>query len=354
MTSSADATIVAIELTVGGRTGVTLWAPPWDEDGEEWQAFLGVGEKLEIFTTTADLAAFAARSGDNDLVGHPAWDMIQTLPPSELEPEDDYTFDLDEVPTLVTGKPDDDTVAEVADIVDMVQRIAECVEDGPLLRMLDGPAFAGLLTDDDPSYDEEDWEELGESLTRAWPLVITRIGAVLNWHDTASEAGADAPSPSGKSFTAAFWDEVGILPVAITIGSGERVGSTGAGTEDDETTGYTLRCYLEDEAIFLGTDGTVEVFRQPADLVAYIRAADAHDLADLDTWSAVRGAAELDVSPARADRYDLRSDSPGARELAADIADYADLLAVTETLDSGKPDWALVRDEVTSTLRWHG
>ena len=33
--------IVPIALTLDDRTGYTLWAPPWEEDGEEWQAFLG-------------------------------------------------------------------------------------------------------------------------------------------------------------------------------------------------------------------------------------------------------------------------------------------------------------------------
>ena len=33
--------IVPIALTLDDRTGYTLWAPPWEEDGEEWQAVLG-------------------------------------------------------------------------------------------------------------------------------------------------------------------------------------------------------------------------------------------------------------------------------------------------------------------------
>ena len=40
----ARPSIVPIALTVDDRTGYTLWAPPWEEDGEEWQAFLGTSE----------------------------------------------------------------------------------------------------------------------------------------------------------------------------------------------------------------------------------------------------------------------------------------------------------------------
>ena len=40
----ARPSIVPIALTLDDRTGYTLWAPPWEEDGEEWQAFLGTTE----------------------------------------------------------------------------------------------------------------------------------------------------------------------------------------------------------------------------------------------------------------------------------------------------------------------
>jgi hypothetical protein len=44
MTSALNASIIPITLTINGRTGLTLWAPPWEDDeGEEWQGFLGDG-----------------------------------------------------------------------------------------------------------------------------------------------------------------------------------------------------------------------------------------------------------------------------------------------------------------------
>ena len=51
----ARPSIVPIALTLDDRTGYTLWAPPWEEDGEEWQAFLGTTEgdtaKVHLFPT---------------------------------------------------------------------------------------------------------------------------------------------------------------------------------------------------------------------------------------------------------------------------------------------------------------
>lgn len=335
MQPSTDATIVPVQLVAKGRSGVTLWAPPWEEDGDEWQAFLGSGEKLDVFESTADLAAFVARSGDNDLVDHPAWDMVQTLPPTQLEPEDDFRFDLDAVPDLVAGKPTDDTVAELADDVDMVQRIAECVDDGPLQRMLEDPVFAALLEEDDPSYDDEDWEEVQTTVTRSWSLVIERVSTSLSWH----ASGERETKPATVADPGGFWDEVGILPVSLRLPDGR--------------TGYTLRCYLDDAAIFLGSDLTIDVFTRPSDLVAHCRTAEGHDLADLDTWPAVRGAAVLDVSPALGERYDLSKTSRSAREIAADVADYCQLDAVQETLAADEVDWDRVGTEVGTALRWH-
>ena len=56
-TLGGDAAIVPITLTVNGRIGLTLYAPPWeDEDGEEWQGFLGDGSKILLYPGTRELA----------------------------------------------------------------------------------------------------------------------------------------------------------------------------------------------------------------------------------------------------------------------------------------------------------
>lgn len=333
MPSATEATIVPIRLTVNGRSGITLWAPPWEEDGEEWQAFLGAGERLEIFQDPADLAAYIARNADNDLVDHPAWDMVQTLPAGSLTPEEDYEFDLDAVPDLIAGEADSESVSDLADICDMVQRIADCVDDGPMQHMLEGPVFERLINGE-PEYGETEWEQLQEDLARSWPLLTERFDAVLNWH------GAGQPDAPGQIVVTDTrpWEEAGILPLALRIG---------------EDAGYTLRCYLDDAAVFLGSRLTIDIFRSPDGLVQFIRTAGGHDLTDLETWPGIRDAPVLDVSPDASERYDLRSDNPRAREIAGDIADYAKLVAVQEELDSAEPDWEQIRTEVATTLRWH-
>src|SRR5699024_8364260 len=70
------ATIVPIELGLDDGPVVTLWAPGWIEDGEEWEAFLGLDDELYVFDSAAELAAFVRTDDDHDLVDHPAWPTV--------------------------------------------------------------------------------------------------------------------------------------------------------------------------------------------------------------------------------------------------------------------------------------
>ena len=54
--------IVPIQLSLTEGDLVTLWAPRWREDGEEWEAFLGDDDALFAFPTVAQLAAFVRTS----------------------------------------------------------------------------------------------------------------------------------------------------------------------------------------------------------------------------------------------------------------------------------------------------
>jgi len=88
MASPLDASIVPITLTVNGRIGLTLYAPPWeDEDGEQWQGFLGDGAKIVLFPNATELAKFIASGEENDLSDHPAWGRVQRLSPISCAPD---------------------------------------------------------------------------------------------------------------------------------------------------------------------------------------------------------------------------------------------------------------------------
>ncbi len=128
----ARPSIVPIALTVDDRTGYTLWAPPWEEDGEEWQAFLGTSEgdtaTVHLFPTPAALAAFCRTGTDHDLADHPVWPVVTGLGAADLTPDDDHRYDLDGVYDIAAENPDRWAVEELAATIDIVSRLAECLD----------------------------------------------------------------------------------------------------------------------------------------------------------------------------------------------------------------------------------
>lgn len=452
MTDPGEASVVPIALVMNGKTGYTVWAAPWVEDDEEWQAFLGANSKVWLFESLADLEATLGSTLDNDLTDHPLWPMLQTLPASQLRPDEGYHFDLDGIPALTEAEADPEVVDQVSEAVDMVERIAECCDNGTLMRLLEQPGFADLLgfedeedddsesdededddeavadetdtedagdseddtdvaedaeasddaetsDDDDESADEESedddaWAEIGAAIRTAWPGLLKKLDECVEWR-TAEDLPEPAEEPAGATAVAdedadedgkadtAFWDSVGIMPVELALPSG---------------TGYTLRCYVDDEPRFLGTDMTVDVFRSKAGLAAFCRGEDSHDLADLETWAEVHDAEELDVTPPTAERYDLASVDAqliggptvadvrmvrGAVDVVRDLSEYCELAGVQAAFGADSPlgttiqdlfatsvgssmlmpaywsgdgaaaQWRTVLDEIDSCMRWH-
>ncbi len=382
MTRPSEASVVPIRLTLDGRSGVSLWATPWLEQGEEWQAFLGTGRRVLLFANATQLADYLQSGEENDLTDHPQWPAVRKLPPAELEPEQGYEYDLDGVYDLAAGDPDPFTVSELSDLLDIVQRIAECCDDGTLLRLLeDTEEFAELL-DDEVSFaggeGEQRWSAVGEALERSWEGVLDRFGGLLDWRgetpaeevlaakaSAAAPAGTDEPAESAEAGPSAgsadsaesvdgdegaaaepsVWAEAGILPILLTVPTGR---------------GYTLRTYVDDQPRFLGTDLSVDVFATADGLVAFCRTEDDHDLADLETWPLIRDAENVTLDPPDEERYDLAAPDPLAVDLVRDLADYCQLAGVEEALarragDAGVPFdvWVAAVAEVSTCLRWH-
>src|SRR5690606_13048405 len=109
---------------------------------------------------------------------------------------------------------------------------------------------------------------------------------------------------------------------------------------------YTLRCYLDDEPIFLGSDGRIDVFTSPRALARYLADEEAeHDLRDVVTWPEVATRAtggELEIEVAPENVYVL----PGlADDLAGgpEAVDPQQLELAVELLTDAA-DWAGERD----------
>jgi hypothetical protein len=403
----ARPSIVPIALTLDDRTGYTLWAPPWEEDGEEWQAFLGTTEddaddgptaRVHLFPSPAALAAYCRTHTDHDLADHPVWPVVAGLGAADLTPDDDHRFDLDGVYDIAAENPDRWAVEELAATIDIVSRLAECLDTTPepddelddaetegqfeaVAELAAKPEIGslGLGVEAFVGRSGEDaWVGVGGVLDDLWEDVVEELSEHLDWTGAGSvgiedypsaaeaeEADADElpdeveledddepgvrtiarggrinASPAEVASAAKFWEAVGILPVEIVVPEGA---------------GVTLRCYVEDAARFLGRNGEVFVFESPDDLARFCAGNEDHDLTEIASWAEV---ADTDVPPLPADqdRYDLTELSDVLGEVAdgaaglvdhsafaqpvegvRDLAEYARLTRVDELLAPSSP-----------------
>jgi hypothetical protein len=401
----ARPSIVPIALTLDDRTGYTLWAPPWEEDGEEWQAFLGTTEddtaRVHLFPSPAALAAFCRTSTDHDLADHPVWPIVAGLGPEDLTPDDDHRYDLDGVYDIAAENPDRWAVEELAATIDIVSRLAECLDTTPepddelddeagsqfesVAELVAKPEIGslGLGVEAFVGRSGEDaWVGVGGVLDDLWEDVVEELGEHLDWtgagsatlenYPPASEVedvapddvvpvdddepvGGAAAAPGVRTIArgsridaaaaavaaaAEFWETVGILPVEVVVPDGA---------------GVTLRCYVDDVARFLGRNGEVFLFDTPVDLARFCAGTEDHDLTEIASWPEV---ADTDVLPLPADqdRYDLTELSEVLSEVAdgaaglvdhrafvqpvegvRDLAEYAGLTRVEELLSPTSP-----------------
>jgi hypothetical protein len=215
--------IVPIALTLDDRTGYTLWAPPWEEDGEEWQAFLGSTVDVpadvddddpeaprptavvHLFPSPAALAAFCRVNTDHDLSDHPVWPVVAELGAADLTPDEDHRFDLDGVYDVVAENPDRWAVDELAATLDIVGRLAECCdttddedededEDGDdgdddtafeaVAELVSRPETAALRLGIEAFLGrdgEESWVRLGTAVDELWEDVLEELDDHLDW-----------------------------------------------------------------------------------------------------------------------------------------------------------------------------
>jgi hypothetical protein len=344
MTRSLDAGIIPITLTVNGRIGLTLWAPPWeDEDGEQWHGFLGDGAKILLYPSANDLAAFVASGEENDLSDHPAWGRVQKLAPEQMRPGSEDAYDLDAVYEWASGDPDPVSVSALANVVDMVGKIADCCDDGALRRLIEGtPAYAELV-DEDNSYQGKEgkkrWNELGDVIADSWERAIARVEAWLSWQGdfSGSDLGAET-----------VWDRIGAEPIEIRLPDATYLtvrGFLNADTEDEQ----------HSVTAFIGTEDTVAVFTTLEGLARFCRTAEDHELRKLQRWEELADIEDDNAfAPGLDGSYDLRKPSVRGAELLRELVAFADLAADTSVLDGpsvDKDDWRALLDEAVTCLQ---
>ncbi|MDH6196873.1 hypothetical protein M2272_003526 [Mycobacterium frederiksbergense] len=380
---AADIVPIRLGLTKGDL--YTLWAPSWRSAGDEWEAFLGEGDALFAFESVADLAAFVRTNTDNDLSDHPAWDKLIAASAHKLQPAEDREYDLVGVPDVVAEKPTEESVESLHRTLVVVSSIGSVCELTAISKFFNGNPVLSTLGGGMDSFTgragRKRWAEIEDVIARSWDGVVDAIDEIVTIPestdidieavkkaqaeldepapeddeddvDTDAETGEDeddAAEDSQPARSAAdtavlgddedFWQKVGIDPVRIMTGSG---------------TVYTLRCYLDDEPVFLGRNGRISVFSSERALARYLADEHDHDLSDLATYDDIRTAAtdgSLRVEVAEENIYVLSgisddiADGPDAVdhdqlelavELLRDVSDYSEDKTVDETLADTK------------------
>ena len=393
------ADIVPIRLGLTNGDLYTLWAPRWRDEGDEWEAFLGKDEDLYAFESVADLAAFVRTNTDNDLTDHPAWQALTEASAHKFDPPDDRQYDLVSLEELVAEKPSEETIKELHRTLAIVSAIGSVCEMPAVAKFFNGNPVLGTVGGGIDAFTgragRKRWAEIETVIGRAWDNVVDAIDEIVTIPDVdeaasekaEAELAEPAPEPEDdEEETAAadtedaetdvdaedteadadveesddladhaeglvlgsdddFWHKVGIDPVRMM---------TSAGTY------YTLRCYLDDEPIFLGRNGRVSVFSSGGALARYLADEHDHDLSDLATYDDIRTAAtdgSLQVTVSDDNVYVLTgiaddlADGPDAIdrdqlelavELLRDVGDYAEDTTVDEALDADQPLGRLV------------
>ncbi|KLI07562.1 primosomal protein [Mycolicibacterium conceptionense] len=379
---AADIVPVRLGLTKGDL--YTLWAPRWRDAGDEWEAFLGEGDALYAFESVADLVAFVRTNTDNDLADHPKWDKLTAANAHKLQPAEDREYDIVGLPDLVADKPTEESVASLHRTLVVVSAIGSVCELPAISKFFNGNPVLGTVGGGLEGFTgrsgRKRWAEIEAVIGRGWDGVLDSIDEIVSIPESVdadavkkAEAELEEPAPEEDEDELAvdtddaeggdeddeasaeparsaadtavlgddedFWQKVGIDPVRIMTGSG---------------TVYTLRCYLDDDPVFLGRNGRISVFSSERALARYLADEHDHDLSDLATYDDIRTAAtdgSLRVEVAEENIYVLSgisddiADGPDAVdhdqlelavELLRDVSDYSEDKTVDETLAGTK------------------
>ena len=397
------ADLVPIRLSLSDGDRYTVWAPRWRDSGDEWEAFLGKDEDLFAFSSVADLIAFVRADDDNDLTDHPAWKELRAAHAHAFSPADDKQFDLVAVEELVAEKPTEESVSALAGTLAIVSSIGSVCELAAVSKFFNGNPSLGTVSGGIEHFTgkagAKRWHAIAEVIGRSWDDVLAAIDEIVTTpevdsklsdkavdelaeeresdepdEDTDTEDAATEQTPEESAVSAEddaeaedehtddeadratgdtvvlgsdkdFWLQVGIDPIRIMTSSG---------------TFYTLRCYLDDQPIFLGRNGRISVFTSERALARYLADEHDHDLADLSTYDDIRTAAtdgslaieitedniyvlsglvdDLADGPNAVDREQLEL----AVEVLRDIGDYSEDPTVDKALETSRPLGKLV------------
>ncbi|MCT1640413.1 MULTISPECIES: primosomal protein [Dietzia] len=339
--------IVPIELGLPEGDVTTLWAPSWREDNDDWEAFLGLGDDLYAFDSTAELLALVRSGAEHDLQDHPSWEQFAQSDVLDFRAADENCYDLVGVLELLGENPTESSVDEIDQSFAIARSIGEVCELDTVTKFFNGnPVLASVTHGMDEFYGRDGlklWKSIRKTVAKGWDDVLDAIQDVMATPDldrgeverarrdlATAEAALPEPEPEPEPAPTGYpegslWESVGIDPVKIVFSDQEYL---------------SLRCYLGDRPVFLGDGDQAYVFTSPRGLARFLADNDDATLSRVATYERVKLAAvdgSLDVHVTDDNAYVLAgldrdievgpdmvdSDQLGlAVELITDLANY--------------------------------
>ncbi|WP_208635560.1 primosomal protein [Dietzia lutea] len=297
--------IVPIELGLPEGDVTTLWAPSWREDNDDWEAFLGLGDDLYAFDSTAELLALVRSGAEHDLQDHPSWEQFAQSDVLDFRAADENCYDLVGVLELLGENPTESSVDEIDQSFAIARSIGEVCELDTVTKFFNGnPVLASVTHGMDEFYGRDGlklWKSIRKTVAKGWDDVLDAIQDVMTTpeldraeverarHDLeTAEAALPEPEPESEPAATGYpegslWESVGIDPIKIVFSDQEYL---------------SLRCYLGDRPVFLGDGDQAYVFTSPRGLARFLADNDDATLTRVATYERVKLAAvdgSLDV-----------------------------------------------------------
>lgn len=305
MLTSMAKDIVPIELGLPEGDVTTLWAPSWREDNDDWEAFLGLGDDLYAFDSTAELLALVRSGAEHDLQDHPSWEQFAQSDVLDFRAADENCYDLVGVLELLGENPTESSVDEIDQSFAIARSIGEVCGLDTVTKFFNGnPVLASVTHGMDEFYGRDGlklWKSIRKTVAKGWDDVLDAIQDVMTTpeldrseverarHDLeTAEAALPEPEPEPEPAPTGYpegslWESVGIDPIKIVFADQEYL---------------SLRCYLGDRPVFLGDGDQAYVFTSPRGLARFLADNDDATLSRVATYERVKLAAvdgSLDV-----------------------------------------------------------
>ncbi|EFV91938.1 hypothetical protein G6030_14270 [Dietzia sp. E1] len=305
MLTSMAKDIVPIELGLPEGDVTTLWAPSWREDNDDWEAFLGLGDDLYAFDSTAELLALVRSGAEHDLQDHPSWEQFAQSDVLDFRAADENCYDLVGVLELLGENPTESSVDEIDQSFAIARSIGEVCELDTVTKFFNGnPVLASVTHGMDEFYGRDGlklWKSIRKTVAKGWDDVLDAIQDVMTTPELdrgeverarydleTAEAALPEPEPEPEPAPTGYpegslWESVGIDPIKIVFSDQEYL---------------SLRCYLGDRPVFLGDGDQAYVFTSPRGLARFLADNDDATLSRVATYERVKLAAvdgSLDV-----------------------------------------------------------